>query len=106
MITVDERRPYGDLGMTTAKWQQVPVRTVRLAELIYTQRQLFIDGIVAAARGQVSWSGDRYPHVVGWRGRLYLEDGHTRAAVAIARGHATLDARVLELDDGGQARAA
>lgn len=72
-------RPYPPTGLTTARWAtEVPAETVRLADLWLTQRGVHI----AALFGHTDRVSDRYPHVVAWRDRLFLEDGHTRAVRA------------------------
>ena len=69
-----EQRPYPPTGLTTARWMaEIPTETVRLTELYLTQNGVKIDALFGA-RDQHS-SIDRYPHVVAWDGKLYLEDG-------------------------------
>jgi len=42
--------------------------------------------------------GDLFPHVIRWRGELYLEDGLHRALRAALHQRSVLHVRVLELD--------
>lgn len=86
--------PWNTKGMTTALWQSVPTRLVYIDELIATQGHLHIDALIGDPRVPVG--GDEYPHVVEWRGELFLEDGHHRAMRALIRGETALRARVLK----------
>jgi len=45
--------------------------------------------------------GDLFPHVISWRGELYLEDGLHRALRAALQQRSVLHVRVLELDQPG-----
>jgi len=42
--------------------------------------------------------GDLFPHVIHWRGQLYLEDGLHRAVRSALRNRTVLHARLLDLD--------
>lgn len=93
MLSVGDGRPYPPTRLSTARWiEEVPVRAVRIDQLTTTQPHVGI--------GSVLWGTtngpDPYPHVVSWRGRLYLEDGHGRIVRALLDGRATFLCRVLE----------
>lgn len=81
--------------MTSRKWLDVPIRKVRIADLIAMQDGIYFAPLMTDDVTPVG--GDRYPHVVEWRGQLYLEDGHHRATKAMLRHQATILARVLVL---------
>jgi Arc/MetJ family transcription regulator len=50
--------------------------------------------------------GDLFPHVISWRGELYLEDGLHRALRAALQQRSVLHVRVLELDQPGPSESA
>lgn len=85
-ITVGTDRPYPPSGLTSALWRRIPVRLVAYAELTTTQAHVAIAALLDPHRPPMS--GDRYPHVIAWAGRLWLEDGHTRVTRALLRGDA------------------
>lgn len=97
---IDTTRPWPKAGMTTEKWKQVPAFTVDIRDLIATQ-----DGVKILplwVREDSSYCGDPLPHVVSWRGNLFLEDGHHRAVRRLIRGETTVLARVLTIIDHGE----
>ena len=51
-----------------------------------------------ATRGDSTFYGDLFAHVVSWRGELYLEDGLHRALRAALQQRQTMHARVLDLE--------
>lgn len=87
--------PWPAPGMTSEKWLHVPIRDVRIAELIAMQDGVYFHALMTDDLTPVG--GDPYPHVVSWRGDLYLEDGHHRVTKAILHQEPTVLARVLEL---------
>lgn len=91
--------PWGSTGMTSAKWLDVPVETVAIADLIATQDGVYFHALVEATDspdgGIASFCGDPLPHVIDWRGGLYLEDGHHRVVRARLAGQSTVQARRL-----------
>jgi hypothetical protein len=97
VISRDNGEPWGTPGMTTAKWRAVPVVGVRIAELIATQPGVLFSSLRADAPDPVG--GDPFPHVIAWRGELYLEDGHHRVVRAALRGETTVQARRLAVND-------
>jgi Arc/MetJ family transcription regulator len=91
---VGEGRPYPDHGYATRDWSAVPPRAVRLDELITTKRALQLDVLLA---DDSTFYGDLFPHVVQWRGELYLEDGLHRALRTALHQRTSMHARVLVL---------
>lgn len=96
VISRDDGTPWPPQGMTSARWLDVPVRRVRIADLIATQPGVYLAPLAPYRYGQPV-GGDWFAHVIEWRGRQYLEDGHHRALRAALRGHRWLQARVLEV---------
>ena len=94
---VGDSRPYPDHGLVTPKdWSPVTPRVVRLADLTTTRTTLDLSALLSE---DSTFYGDLFPHVVSWRGRLFLEDGLHRALRAALQQRSTLHARVLELAD-------
>lgn len=91
---VQSGRPYPEHARTSRDWTSLPPRTVRLDELITTKRELSLDRVLA---DDSTFHGDLFPHVVSWRGALYLEDGLSRALRAALLGRDRIHARVLEM---------
>lgn len=98
---VGEGRPYPDHARTTREWAEVPPRPVRLDQLITTKAVLDLRLLLDK---DSTFYGDLFPHVIQWRGELYLEDGLHRALGAALHQRTVLHARVLDLDAGEQAR--
>lgn len=94
---VGEGRPYPDHARTTREWAEVPPRPVRLDQLITTKAVLDLRLLLAK---DSTFYGDLFPHVIQWRGELYLEDGLHRALGAALHQRSVLHARVLDLDAG------
>jgi len=92
---VGEGRPYPDHARTTREWAEVPPRPVRLDQLITTKAVLDLRLLLAK---DSTFYGDLFPHVIQWRGELYLEDGLHRALGAALHQRSVLHARVLNLD--------
>jgi Arc/MetJ family transcription regulator len=97
---VGEGRPYPDHARTTREWADVPPRPVRLDQLITTKAVLDLRLLLDK---DSTFYGDLFPHVIQWRGELYLEDGLHRALGAALHQRTVLHARVLNLDTGDQA---
>jgi Arc/MetJ family transcription regulator len=91
---VREGRPYPDHGYRMKDWSEVPPTTVRLDQLVTTKRALQLDVLLD---DDSTYYGDLFPHVVRWRGELYLEDGLHRALRCALQQRTTLHARVLDL---------
>lgn len=92
---VGEGRPYPEHGLGSRDWAKVPPRQVRLDQLITTKSGLHLQSLLAE---DSTFYGDLFPHVVQWRGELYLEDGLHRALRAALQQRLVLHARVLDLD--------
>jgi Arc/MetJ family transcription regulator len=89
-------RPYPDHGRYSAKdWADVPPRPVRLEELVTTKRTLDLELLLDE---DSTFFGDLFPHVVQWKGELYLEDGLHRALRAALGQRSVVHARVLVHD--------
>jgi Arc/MetJ family transcription regulator len=88
-------RPYPDHGLSARDWANLAPRSVRLAELITTKRELALDQLLA---DNSTFYGDLFPHAVQWQGELYLEDGLHRALRAALENRHTIHARILDLD--------
>jgi hypothetical protein len=99
IISRDHGEPWPATGMSTQRWMdEVPVRQVRIRDLIATQSAVALAALVEDyRRGDQPHERDPHPHVIAWCGSLYLEDGHHRAIRALLRGEPTIDARVLEI---------
>ena len=89
-------RPWEPWDMSTEAWRQIRPRPVRIALLHPSQEGLTWAGLFAAT----SYSGDRWPHVVRYRGELHIDDGHHRIARSALRGRRWVLARVKEAGDG------
>ncbi len=92
---VGDQRPYPQHGLTQASWGKIAPAQVRLNSLITTQKQLNLETLLAE---DSTFYGDLFPHVVRYRGQLYLEDGVHRALRTALQGRAVMYARVLNLD--------
>nr|WP_281352364.1 type II toxin-antitoxin system VapB family antitoxin [Phytoactinopolyspora alkaliphila] len=76
------------------EWAELPPRPLRLDELITVKRNLDLETLLAS---DSTFFGDLFPHVVEWKGELYLEDGLHRALRAALQQRPVIHARVLEL---------
>lgn len=92
--TIGTARPYPETGITTAQWRALPVVEVEWARLTTTQDQLDLATVIDPER--VREGGDAFPHVVSYRGDLYLEDGHHRVARSIIQGYDRGPVRIFE----------
>jgi hypothetical protein len=97
---IDTTRPWPKAGMTTEKWKQVPLFDVDIHQLIATQDGVKLFPLIVGE--PTSYCGDPHPHVVSWRGNLFLEDGHHRAVRTLIRGYTKIFARVLTIIDHGE----
>lgn len=82
--------------MTTALWLEIPTSVVQIDTLIFCQNHLTVEGLLKAAKGEASYCGDTYPHLVRFKGKIYIVDGHHRIVVAVVRGQSIIEARLLE----------
>jgi Arc/MetJ family transcription regulator len=97
--SVGDSRPYPDHGLTSTRdWAKVPPRQVQLADLITTKSTLDLAALLAE---DSTFFGDLFPHVVRYRGELYLEDGLHRAVRTALHHRSIMHARVLDLDAAG-----
>lgn len=96
--SVGDERPYPDHGRATPRdWADIPPRAVRLEQLTTTRSMLNLHDLLAE---DSTYYGDLFPHVVSWRGRMYLEDGlHRALRAALLQKRPVLHARVLEIPD-------
>lgn len=93
---IGDTRPYPDHGLvTTRDWSQIPPRQVRLDQLTTVRSQLDLHQLLTE---DSTFFGDLFPHVVAWRGELYLEDGLQRALRSALHQRLVIHARVLEFD--------
>ena len=92
---VGEGRPYPDHARSAREWAEIPPRPVRLDQLITTKNVLDLHTVLAK---DSTFYGDLFPHVIRWRGELYLEDGLHRALRAALHQRSVLHVRVLDLD--------
>jgi Arc/MetJ family transcription regulator len=93
---VGDGRPYPDHARTGRQWAEIPPRPVRLDQLITTKNVLDLSTVLAT---DSTFYGDLFPHVIRWRGELYLEDGLHRALRAALQQRSVLHVRVLDLDE-------
>ena len=94
---VGDGRPYPEHGLSSRDWAKIPPRQVRLDQLVTTKGQLDLHSLLAR---DSTFYGDLFPHVVLWRGELFLEDGLHRALRAALQQRLVLHARVLDLENG------
>lgn len=92
---VGDGRPYPEHGLGSGDWAKIPPRQVRLDQLITTKRELDLQSLLSR---DSTFYGDLFPHVVHWRGELYLEDGLHRALRSALHQRVVMHARVLDLD--------
>ena len=95
VVSRENGTPWPAPGMTSRKWLDVPIREVRIADLIAMQDGIYLQPLMTD--DVTPYGGDPYPHVVKWRGQLYLEDGHHRVVRALIKGSVNIQARVLSM---------
>jgi hypothetical protein len=95
LISRDEGSPWGSTGLSTRSWLLIPVRDVLIGDLVATQDGIYLEPLIRERDS--SWCGDPWPHVVAWRGHLYLEDGHHRVIRAALAGRIRVEARVFSV---------
>lgn len=94
MLRGGRDRDWPDQGMTTDLWRAIEPCPVEIDQLHPTQ-----PGVLFAAicNPRIRDGGDTLPHVVEWRGDLYLEDGHHRVVRAALDGARTIFVRKLRI---------
>ncbi|KWR69591.1 MULTISPECIES: type II toxin-antitoxin system VapB family antitoxin [Glutamicibacter] len=93
---VGEGRPYPDHGYSSTRdWSGLPPQQVKLADLVTTKATLDLETLLSE---DSTFYGDLFPHVVRYRGVLYLEDGMHRALRSALHHRSVIHARVLDLD--------
>lgn len=85
---VGNGRPYPDHGLSPSAWHQIAPRQVRLDELVTTKSVLDLKYLLSK---DSTFFGDLFPHVVRWKGELYLEDGLHRTLRAALQQRETGD---------------
>ncbi|MBM7767176.1 Arc/MetJ family transcription regulator [Glutamicibacter nicotianae] len=68
---------------------------MKLADLVTTKATLDLETLLSE---DSTFYGDLFPHVVRYRGVLYLEDGMHRALRSALHHRSVIHARVLDLD--------
>ena len=94
IISRDNGTPWGKTGMTSKKWLKVKTVNVKISDLIATQPGVLLHALSLDWR-ETPVGGDKYPHVISWRGELYLEDGHHRVIRSLLKGKRKVKVRVL-----------
>ncbi len=93
-LRVGEGRPYPPTGLTTKRWEMIQPELVSWNNVTTTQRHVSIEAILDLPRRVGPRSTDRYPHIVEYRGVLYLEDGHNRMVRDLLAGKTSTLARI------------
>ncbi|TDU24520.1 Arc/MetJ family transcription regulator [Arthrobacter sp. JUb115] len=68
---------------------------MKLADLVTTKATLDLETLLSE---DSTFYGDLFPHVVRYRGVLYLEDGMHRALRSALHHRSVIHARILDLD--------
>jgi hypothetical protein len=84
--------------MTLPDWHTVPVVLMPVDELIPTQNAVLIDHLIRLSQGGSRHEGDICGHVVRYRGRHYIHDGHHEWTLRWLRGHTHIPVRVIRID--------
>ena len=84
---VRDGQPYPEHGYTLKQW-------VSLNQLITIKLEMALDRVLA---DDSTFYGDLFPHVVQWKGELYLEDGLHRALRAALQQRHQIHVRILVL---------
>lgn len=93
---VGDTRPYPEHGYSTARqWSELSPQQVKLDQLVTTKSTLNLETLLSE---DSTFYGDLFPHVVRYRGTLYLEDGVHRALRSALHHRSVIHARILDLD--------
>ncbi|GAA1415152.1 antitoxin VapB [Glutamicibacter uratoxydans] len=93
---VGDSRPYPEHGLSSTRdWSAIAPSQVKLDELVTTKATLDLETLLSE---DSTFFGDLFPHVVRYRGVLYLEDGLHRALRSALHHRSVIHARVLDLD--------
>ncbi len=92
-LQVREGRPYPPTGLTSARWLFVPPQLVSWKNVTTTQRHVDIETILGL-KPRTMVAKDPHPHIVEYRGVLYLEDGHNRMVRDLLAGRTSTLARI------------
>ena len=84
-------------GMTTARWKEILPDYVAFENLWLIQSHLSITKLFGIP--DESSADDLFPHVVVYKGRSILEDGHHRVTRYALNGLYACNARVLRVTD-------
>lgn len=85
-----DRAEHGD-------WRGITPTLVYWPDVIETQWPGHDEARLAELlAGRAVEGDDPYPHLIAWRGGLYMWDGHHRRQLALRRGQLTGAARVLD----------
>lgn len=95
IVSREKGTPWPDTGMTSQKWLSIPVRAVQARTLIATQDGVYLKPLLEP---ETPVGGDEYPHVIVYKQKYYLEDGHHRVIKAMIEGRPLIFARVLHVD--------
>lgn len=88
-------RPYPEHDTSAEGWAEITPEQVKLAELVTTKDTLHLETLLAE---DSTFFGDLFPHVVQYKGTLYLEDGLHRAVRTALHQRTAIHARVLVID--------
>lgn len=94
IISRDNGAPWGETGMNSRKWLEIAPVDVRIENLIATQPGVLLHAL-SDDYAEPPVGGDTFPHVVYWRGEMYLEDGHHRVMRLLLNGNRKVWVRIL-----------
>ncbi len=84
-------------GLFPEDWQNVPAISVYLADLHFTRTAVDI-GPLFGVKDERRAGADTYPHVVSWRGELFLIGDHTTVVHQALSGTRVMRMRVFTID--------
>lgn len=95
--TVLDEKPYPFSNFNN--WSDVAPKKTPLCEIIVTQKTLSLEKLL---NDDSTFFGDLFPHVIKWKGELYLDNGVHRALRAALGQQEFIHARVLTLSESGE----